>query len=112
MKGWRWNGLVVAVCLVLAAYGCGGGQTPADSPLGTTANDAFEAGQQYRHAGQLEKATQAYTVSLERNPKLLLARYNLALVYQQRDMAGKALPNIEQDLEQDPQLSGAHAVAA
>ncbi len=110
---WMLKAVLCGVCaLAAAASGCAGGQDTGQEGYGQSADDAYNAGKRLLQDGDKAGAAKAFKVSVDRNPRFVMANYDLALVLRDLGQDTEALAAIEQVTTMDSNLSGAHLLQA
>ena len=96
--------LILCLALALSTSACGAGATKSNSDL---AAESLERGLQAHAAGKFDEATVAYFETLAKDPKNVLAFYNLGELSQRQNRLAAADGYYRLALEQDPKMGSA-----
>jgi tetratricopeptide (TPR) repeat protein len=96
--------LVACLALTLAMSACGGGAGKSNADL---AKESLDRGLQAHAAGKFDEATVAYFETLAKDPKNVLAFYNLGELSQRQNRLVAADGYYRLALEQDPKMGSA-----
>lgn len=105
-------GRSLVALLLVALCACAGPQRSDDARYGESADSAYQVGREYQAAGNLDEAARAYAVSIERNERFVMARYNLAVIQMEQGEPSTARDNLDRVVSLDPSLIGAQVLLA
>ena len=103
----RVAGTVFLLACLTACTGGGG-----SALYGESADEAYSAGKRFLAEENPAEAVKAFRVSVERNPYLVLAHYDLALALRSLGENVEAMAAAQKVVELDKRLSGAHVLLA